>query len=166
MDKIEAMIFPVENIHYLSQLETSEIIRRLNENVEPVKFRFSLIRKDTKLFEGEVYEDRFNIRKVMRRNPFNPVMKGRIKETSKGNFIEIHMHLYWSAYLILFIFNSYALMFFILVFFQEKFIWKELIFPINIFFINYFMMLLGFKSVSSDTKYFFKHLFEGEIIKE
>ena len=83
-------IFPFERINYRTRLSEDEIIKRLNDMVEPEKlllFRF-LSRKVTKPYEGHINTRKFSIRrKIDYGNSFHPRIKGELQKDSKGERI-------------------------------------------------------------------------------
>jgi len=85
---------PFENYSLTTNLSTTEIYKRLSDNIEPRKaFRFSLFNQNsTKPYEGEIYGNTFSMSRIINyRNSFLPIIKGDISMFAGQTQINIKM---------------------------------------------------------------------------
>ena len=89
---------PFENIIYRTELDSEEILQRLNENIEPKKtFRMTKIFGDNnhKPYEGDISGVSFNITRIISyRNSFMPIIKGNIEKDFNVTKINVKMRLH------------------------------------------------------------------------
>lgn len=89
---------PFENITYSTKLETEEILKRINDNVELEKrFSFSMFFGSTsdKPYEGSITGKTFNlIRTIKYRNSCLPRAKGKIEQDVDRSKVNAKMNLH------------------------------------------------------------------------
>lgn len=84
---------PFEKHRILSPLLQEEVLRRLYEVVDQEHF-FGMTGDSKKKYWGEIEENRFKIRRYMKRkNSFRPVLYGKTCETDEGTVIELRIQL-------------------------------------------------------------------------
>lgn len=159
---------PFENITYRTRLDAEEVLKRLNEIIEPVQgFRMPVIfgGGDHKPYEGSINGMSFKISRIIdHTNSFLPIIEGVVEKDYKGIKVNVKMRLTimdWVVTLIMyggmmfiatcmFIFNGINSQLLILIFVGV---------PIFI----YGMTQFGFKSESIPAKKYFAKLLEAEI---
>jgi hypothetical protein len=158
---------PYENIIFESDLSYDEIIKRIENIIEPKRSLFSRLFKknNEKTYEGELFENVFKINRIiLYRNSFIPIIYGTIISDCNKTIINIKMKLH----IIVKIFMSIWLSFFVLESFTDikKFISDmELnvlpLMPITMILFGYILMTGIFKSESRKSKIYLEELFEA-----
>ena len=97
-------LLPFENIIYKTNLSESEVIKRLNDSIEPEKtLRVNLFgNKSTKDYEGCISKQQFKINRIISyRNSFLPRIKGTIQTDAQGTSIHVKMRLHLTVIIFL-----------------------------------------------------------------
>ncbi|ESU20962.1 hypothetical protein FCR2A7T_07340 [Flavobacterium cauense R2A-7] len=87
-------ILPIEKLTLVSNLSKSEVLEELSSNTRPTQsLSFGSPKvENAKLFHGTIYEDSFNIKRVIDyRNSFLPEVNGKVIEKTNGTEIEIEL---------------------------------------------------------------------------
>lgn len=161
-------LLPFENIIYKTNLSEIEIVKRLNDSIEPSKtLRINLFgNESTKPYEGYIFEKQFKINRIIGyRNSFLPRIKGTIQTNAQGTSIHVKMRLHISVIIFLtiwcgivgvafFTFLSYAIS-------NNEF---HIGIPgtIGMLIFAYVLTMLGFKSESKKSKRYLFKLFENQ----
>jgi hypothetical protein len=168
--EIWAVVFsPYEKIIIDSALQSEDIVKRINENVEAKKFiRFDLWgEKKYKEFEGVVEENRFKVSRISRgRNSFKPIVIGKIVENINSRTIVVRLRMDIFVY----IFMAYWLGFAgvaaagatLTGISKGKFSSTTLIIY-GMFLFGYLMMIISFNYESGKAKKYLENLFESKI---
>jgi hypothetical protein len=166
-------LLPIENITYQTKLKEEDIIHRLVENIEPKKmFRFGS--GSTKPYEGEIDENTFSIRRIIRnKNSFLPQIKGKIEKEYYSTIISVKMRLRLSVIIFLCFwcgcvgFICMLIIFIILTKSSESSGFPVgAIIPFGMLFFAYGLTMVSFKAESNKSKKYLKELFEADIIEE
>jgi len=97
-------LLPFENIIYKTNLSESEVIKRLNDSIEPEKtLRINLFgNKSTRPYEGCISKKQFKINRIISyRNSFLPRIKGTIQTDTQGTSIHVKMRLHLTVIIFL-----------------------------------------------------------------
>jgi len=162
-------LLPFENYFLESNLSESEIISKLQEQIEPKKYaRFAFLKdkSEYKPYEGSISGSTFKINRLIRyRNAFLPMISGEVKQNGSRSRIHIKMQMMTVAvlFLVFWIFISVFIgTVFILIASDNpgfSFAW---IVPIVLLLFGYAMAIFGFSGESARSKQFLKDLFQGD----
>ncbi len=145
----------ITNITYKTQLSVNEVIKRLNDCVEPKKgfSLFSVVAGRGKLYEGEISGQTFEVSRIINyRNSFLPVIIGNIQQENNTTIIEINMKLHMLANVFLFILGIF-------------FFYRTCLLLFYMMFVIMSFILFGVFEVYK-AKTDFQQIFEAEIIEE
>jgi hypothetical protein len=172
---IKMKYLPFENITYKSNLNSEEIIKKIDEIIEPKKaFSVSGIfgnNKNNKPYEGNIVGNSFNItRLISYRNSFLPKIKGIIEKDYDGTKVNIKMRM--NTFVIIFMFiwfggvgiGCLAVLTSGFKFGNQNFEPMTLI-PFGMLIFGYALVTGGFKYESIKSKKYLAELFEAEIEK-
>ena len=160
---------PLENITYNSKLSPEEIIKVLNQNLEPYQtFRITGFgqSKKHKLFEGEISNSSFNIRRIIGyRNSFLPAISGTIEKDREGSKIIVKMRLH--NLVLGFMILWFGGVIFALLAFSSSTLFtgtfnKVSLIPIGMLIFGYALVLGGFKYESIKSKKCLAELFDSK----
>ncbi|TZF95173.1 hypothetical protein FW781_14865 [Chryseobacterium panacisoli] len=159
---------PYERITYKTNLSEQEVLTRLSGFVEPKKI--GLGKNYIKEYEGSVNNNSFEISKVIQyRNSFLPQISGRIQKENDGTQIQVTMSLHAFVLFFLFVWCSFALLFFIGVSVRDiraKEISVEFFLPLLMLLFVYALTMIGFKMESKKSKEDLGISFEAKILRE
>ena len=158
---------PYENFTITTRLSSNEILKRLEDSVEPRKgFQWIRSTSSYKPYQGEIKEAAFSISRIINyRNSFLPQISGEIGPGT----IKINMHLHpFVLVFVTFWLGSVGCMF---LFMLSQFLMTNnedipligLIAPLGMFLFGYLLTLGGFKAEARQSKEFLMELFEAEI---
>ena len=170
LDKIKMKYLPFESITYETNLDSKEILKRINEEIEPIKkFRMSGVFSNYKHkpYEGYINNYSFRMSRIMEyQNSFTPIIKGVIKNNLKGTKINITMELHPFILIlmcslpfiigIIFVISDYVGIF--------PFGLNALMSLLTTFLV-YLIMIIAFKFESRKSKEYLFNLFEAKIEK-
>lgn len=165
------ILLPIEHITYKTSLKESEVIKRIEDNIEPEKFiRFNMYNNDaTKPYEGQINGQTFSIKRMINyRNSFAPIINGTVNNGFDGITIKVTMRLTVFAIVFLFIWFSVV----VSSYFPNPIVTNSsgksepmrhlFSFGMSLFF--YVLTLVSFKYESYKSKKDLQKIFEAEII--
>jgi len=153
---------PYENYRLISNFSVSEIINRINENIEPKKlFRISFGSTFGKPYEGNVNANGFFITRILGyNNSFNPIIIAKFEYDPRGTIIHVKMRIS----ILISIFISLILAFVALTglaFAIQEFFQPATLLTFIMFGFCYCLTIFGFKYESKKSKNFLKELLGG-----
>jgi hypothetical protein len=165
--KILEFLTPIYHFTYQTSLQAEEVKVNLKNSLTPKDTKlpsFSIFNK-VKSYEGEVWEDKFEIvrRKKGRKDKFPPTAKGSIKENQTGTELIVEIRTPKYIQIILFIFfillitDIILVAVFMLIPLRKESIYVALFFAIPFafgFLPNYFNAKSEIKELSKDLKLF------------
>ena len=162
---------PIEKVTYKTELKKAEIVSRLSDYIEPEKIPFRISRKGTKPYEGNVYNNKFEINRIIKyRNACLPRIYGVIQRNSEGTTIKVNMILHLPVVIFLFLWFGvlgFACVFSLIQFILHSEYRNPAVFLIfGMFFLVYYGVMKAFKYESTKSKKDLEKLFEAEIIDE
>ena len=160
---------PFLNIIYKSKLNEDEIIKRLNELIEPKKILRNGIFVDvsTKLYEGKIIENKFNINRIISyNNSFLPRIIGTFKYVNFDLVINVKMRLHFFVLIFTIIWFTIIGLTFLGLLVMSFSNFTPLVFlPFGLLLFFYVITIGFFNYESNKTKKDLKLLFEADIIK-
>ena len=162
---------PFENITYKTKLDSDEILKRLDEIIEPKKiFRMTGIFKSSnhKPYQGNVNGNSFDITRIINyNNSFLPRITGNVERDLGNTKINVKMRLHPFVLVFMFIWcGGIGFGFLTLLnsnIENEKFE-PGILLPLVMLLLGYGMTTGGFKYESSKTKKYLGELFEAKIM--
>ncbi len=162
---------PFENIIYQTKLDSEEILKRINEVVEPKKtFRktsFFGKSNNHKPYEGSVNRNSFKMSRIIEyRNSFLPIIKGDIEKQVSETKINVKMRLHPFIFGFILIWCGGVGFGFLIILAEsiKKGVFQPFILiPFVMLLFAYGMTMLGFKSESIKSKKYLAKLFDAEI---
>jgi hypothetical protein len=162
-------LLPYENYFIESTLSESEIISRLQEQIEPkqyVRFAFLKDKNSYKPYEGLITGSTFKINRVIRyRNAFLPMIIGEVLQNGSRSRIHIKMQMMTAAvlFMIFWIFISLFIggVFIIIASGNPGFSFAGIV-PVVLLLFGYSMAIFGFSGESTKAKQFLKDLFQAD----
>ena len=163
---------PFENISYSSQLDPEEILKRINEIIEPKKtFRMAGFfgNNKHKPYEGNTNGMAFNITRIIGyRNSFLPRIEGLIEKDFQGTKIGIKMRLHSFVMVFMFIWLGavgLTCLACLTALLNNKDFEPLTLIPFGMLIFGYGLLTAGFKYESLKSKKYLAQLFEAEIEK-
>lgn len=161
---------PFEKICYSTKVDSVEILKRIEEIIEPKK-TFSLTgvfgRGNLKDYEGFVKKNEFKINRIIGyRNSFLPQIKGLVEKDFTGTKVHLKMHLHPFVMLFMCVwFGGVGLGF--LAFLPSLLNLEDFeplaLLPFGMLIFGYLLVTLSFKFESKKTRKYFLELFDAKI---
>ena len=163
---------PFENIIYRTKLDSEEILRRINENIEPRKTlrltgMFGI--NGHKPYEGSVNGLSFSITRIIGyRNSFLPRIKGDIGKDFHGTKINVKMRLHPFVLVFMFIWCGgvglgLGFLALLTISMEEEAFGPTILLLLGMLLFGYGLTTGGFKYESIKSKKYLAQLFEAEI---
>ncbi len=161
---------PIENIIYKTHLKEDEIIKRLSENIEPIKvFRFNIFKSgSSKPYEGSFNGITFNIYRIIKyQNSFQPRINGVIENDFEGLRIKVKMRL--NIFVIIFLFLWFGGVFLgfigmLVKSFNNSEFEIAILIPLGMLLFAYALTMGGFKYESNKSKKDLQTILEADLI--
>ena len=170
MANIKMKYLPFENITYQTKLDSEEILKRINEIIEPKKtFRMTGIfgSSDHKPYEGSVNGNSFSITRIIGyRNSFLPRIKGSIKKDFGKTVVNVKMRLHPFVLVFMFIWCGgvgLGFLAFLTSSLEKGTFEPAILIPLAMLLFGYGLTTGGFKYESIKSKKYLAELFEAEI---
>lgn len=172
------MLIPYERFTIYTSLHAEEVLRKLEDIVEPRRYFQGWWAQDHKPYEGKIEGYHFTINRIIHyRNSFIPVIEGDIQSEAIGCSVRITMHLHTLviAFMALWMggvgYASLAsLRFFVDMVMQAdaqpSSLLRPFLIPAAFLVFGYAMTLIGFKVESNKSRSFFRTLFQAERVDE
>ena len=162
---------PFENITYQTKLDSEEILKRINEIIEPERtFRLRGIFKksNSKPYEGSIIGNAFNLTRLIGyKNSFLPRIKGNIEKDFGLTKVHVKMRLHPFVLVFMTIWCvvvSIAFLAFFTVSVGSGVFVSPILIPIGMLMFVYGLTTIAFKYESIKSKKYLAELFDAEII--
>lgn len=161
---------PFENITYKSQLDSEEILRRIDGIIEPERtFRLTGVfgSQEPNRYEGSITENSFSIMRIISyKNSFLPRIKGVVEEGLDGRIVRVKMrlHNFVFAFMLFWLGVVGITCLGVLVsMLGNQDLAPQTLIPFFMFIFGYALVTGGFKYESIKSRKFLADLFEAEV---
>ena len=161
---------PFENITYHTKLESEEILKRINEIIEPQKtFRMTGIfgSSNHRPYEGNVNGNSFSMTRIIGyRNSFLPRINGKIEKDFRKTEVNVKMRLHPFVLVFMFVWCGgvgFGFLAFLAASIGKGAFDPAILVPLGMLLFGYGLTTGGFKYESIKSKKYLAELFEAEI---